>query len=364
MPKNHAKAIKGMSIACIALAGVMMLLCLCGMALMSVLGPILQEEMANSYYDYGMLDDLYGYGYGYDSIFGMLGSSIPLADSHHGLSSGMGSYGYGYGDDYATYQLAISMLNVLLVVGLIAQAVVLAAGIICLKNGNKPEKFGMVFAWSIVGAVIGFISSGVVQGVLFIIIAVFVHSDRKLARAGMYFAEGTAPAYGAYAQPGYPGAPVPPVAGQQYDPATGQPYAPSAGQAAPPVPPAPEREVQSTEPIVPVVAGNITYPGPNDPIVDGMPPVEPFTQPPAPAGAEGASEQQTEAVAIEEAPVVIDSGAVISIEPASAQASSHESAPIPEATPSATPETLEAVAEAVEVVDSEPQEPSDDDARA
>lgn len=217
MQKNHAKAIKGMAIACVALSGVIIFLCVIGIAMMSVIGPFIQEAMVD-YYDYGF--DGYGSIYGSYSI-----------GTHYGSGDFPGYYDYY--DDYAAYQLAVSIINIILGLAIVAEGVVLAAGIIVLRNYNKPEKFAMVFAWSIVGAVLGFFCSGIIQGVLFIIIAVFVNSDKKLYRAGMYY-----PAAGAYVVPAavQPVPPVPPVQvpGQPVPPVQPiQPASPQAGQPQP-----------------------------------------------------------------------------------------------------------------------------------
>lgn len=235
MQKNHAKAIKGMSIACIALAGVIILTCLIGIAMMSAMAPFIQEAMLDSYYDY---DYGYGSGYGYDSIFGQYGIG-----AHYGSGDFPGYYSYY--DDFAAYQLAVAIVNILLGCMIVAEALVLVAGIMALRNYNKPDKFGLVFGWSIAGAVIGFLCAGVIQAVLFIIIAVFVNGDKKLYRAGLYYT-GAAPAAYAAAQPVQPISPMPV---QPVQPVATQPVQPAA-QATQPVQPT----AQATQPVQQVAA--------------------------------------------------------------------------------------------------------------
>ncbi len=192
MQRNHAKAIKGMSIACVALSGAVILLCLIGMAVMSALGPLLLESMTDSYYDYGYYD--------FYSSYQQTGLEGMLAAASGGFGDfSQASYYGDYYDDYYSYQLAVTILNIMLGFMILGEAVVLVAGIMVLRNYDKPEKLGLVFGWSIGGAVVGFLCTGIIQAVLFIIIAVFANSDKKLCKAGMYYA-GAAPAAYAAAQ--------------------------------------------------------------------------------------------------------------------------------------------------------------------
>lgn len=313
MPTNHAKTIKGMSIACIALAGLSILVCLIALGALVTLGPLMAEALVDSYaYDYG-----YGYGWDdYDSIFGAYGLIASLEPMHGHFDPAYSSYYLA--DSYGTLaeaQLALTMLNVAFVIALIGQCVELVAGIIVLKNHNKPEKFGLVFGWSIAGAIVALISGSIVTVVLFIIIAVFINSDKKLYQAGMYFA----PAPGAPAVvAGYPvQQPVVPVA----------PAAPVA-----PAPPA-SMSRESTPSGTAVTTAEVYQPADQPVLAPGE------TQPPAPAAtaaptaapapanaappdaAPGATpdaavvETQAEAIVTESpTPVIVDEGAVIRLD--------------------------------------------------
>lgn len=303
MPKNHAKAIKGMSIACIAIAGIIILICLAGLAMIAFFGPILEEIILDSYtYDYG-----YGYGYDYDSIFGAYGltSALEPIHGHHAYYSGDFPSAY---DDLGELQVMLTMFNVLLVLGLIAEGVVLAGSIIILKNHNKPEKFGMIFVWSIVGAIIGFFGSGIVQAVLFIIIAVFVNSDKKLYQAGMYFV----PA------PGVPGAvayapqqPVPPMAPV----ASGAPVVPAAQVLTQPAQPGqPGQPGQPVSMVQPVQIAQ-TAPAAEAPVQAGVAIAQATEAISADDAIVVEAAQAETAVAPEEpAPVIVDEGAVIKLD--------------------------------------------------
>lgn len=301
MPKNHAKAIKGMSIACIALSGLVILVAIGMMFLLSFLDAIMVDVYSDPYYGgYDMSDY-------YDSIFGAygLGGSIVGLDATHGMHHDASAYGYyDYYDDYASYKLAAMVANVMLVCGIIGAAVTLAAGIVVLRNHNKPEKFNLAFGWSIVGAVLGFLTTGVIQGVLFIIIAVFINSDKKLYQAGMYFVPvpGMPGAVSAYPPqqpvgPVVPGAPLVPVAQVPAQPVQGVQAAPMIQDVQPGRSvPAPEASAQPAEqPMAQVTIAESFQPVGQPSVGMGE------TQPPAPAEAEAA-------------PVVVDDGAVIKLE--------------------------------------------------
>lgn len=264
MQKDHAKAIKGMSIACIVLSGLAILACIVGIAAMGAIGDAVRE--------YGLDYDYYDLDGHYDSIFGMYGLGDSVANMHwHGGYGELGGYG-GHYDDMALFQLGLGFVNALLVFGIVAEAVCLAAGILALRNYNKPGKFGLVFGWSIAGAVLGFLGAGFVQCVLFIIIAVFVNSDKKLYAAGMYSPSGTV----AYQQQPMPVPPAGPAA------APVQPVSAPAPQPQPELQPSP-------------ASGSVV------PVAEGAPSVESASDAaPASASVAGAVEPQTTVVVSEE----------------------------------------------------------------
>ena len=182
MNTNHAKAIKGMSIANIVLAA---------------LGI------------FGMLIAWAGLGVG--------GAAI----------SGSG-YDYFYTDDglYFTtddVSVLLGMLGFLVFLVIVCAVLILIAGILGVRGAAKPDKLRGIMIWNIVAAVVSLLSCWV-SLVLCIIVAVFANKDRAL------YAAAPAPAapYG-YAPAAAPVAPVAPQQPVQAAPvAPQQPAAPAA----------------------------------------------------------------------------------------------------------------------------------------
>ncbi len=166
MNTNHAKAIKGMSIANIVLAALGLLGVLAIWAMLGAGGAAID----GSGYDYFYTDDGY-YIEASDvtAILGMLGGLVGF-----------------------------------LFVGCV---LVLVAGIIGVRGAAAPEKLKGVMVWNIVGAVAALITGSWISLVLCIIVAVFANKDKKLYGAP------AAPAYAPYGA-----APVAPAAAPQ------QPY--------------------------------------------------------------------------------------------------------------------------------------------
>lgn len=195
MQKNHAKAIRGLSIASVAVSAVLIVCFIAGAVLMGVVGAVAGTELVNAnYYDFDY-DDFYGY--------------------HHG---------HGYADyygDYADTQLAAIMVGVLVWIfgiGALLCAVSLVAAIMALRNWDKPQNYGKVFGWSIAGAIVGFFGSGIVLTVLFVLIAVFVNMDKKLYGSGLSYG-GAAPAAPVQPMPHAPQQPMPQASQPQSQPA-------------------------------------------------------------------------------------------------------------------------------------------------
>ena len=185
MNTNHAKAIKGMSIANIVLAALGM---------------------------FGMLIAWAGLGVG--------GAAI----------SGSG-YDYFYTDDglYFTtddVSVLLGMLGFLVFLVIGCAVLILIAGILGVRGAAKPDKLRGIMIWNIVAAVVSLLSCCWVSLVLCIIVAVFANKDRAL------YAAAPAPAapYG-YAPTAAPVAPVAPQQPVQAAPvAPQQPAAASAQQ--------------------------------------------------------------------------------------------------------------------------------------
>lgn len=166
MNTNHAKAIKGMSIANIVLAALGVLLML---VVWAGLGAS-SAAISGSGYDYFYTDD---------------GFYLTTTD----MTSLLGMAGF------------------LIFLVIICAVLILIAGILGVRGADKPDKLRGIMIWNIVAAVVSFLSGCWVSLVLCIIVAVFANKDRAL-----YAAPAPAPA----APYGYaPAAPVAPAAPQQ-----------------------------------------------------------------------------------------------------------------------------------------------------
>lgn len=203
MNTNHAKAIKGMSIANIVLAAL-----------------------------------------------GVLGTLIVWAGLGAGGAAISGSgYDYFYTDDgyYITTSdmtALLGMLGVVVFLVLVCAVLILIAGILGVRGANKPEKLRGIMIWNIVAAVVSLISGCWVSLVLCIIVAVFANKDRAL------YAAAPAPA----APYGYaPVAGQAPVVPQQ--PVQASPVAPQ--QPAQPAAVAPQQPAATPAAAAPVAAAAV-----------------------------------------------------------------------------------------------------------
>lgn len=179
MNTNHAKAIKGMSIANIVLAALGVLAMLVVWAGLGAGGA----AISGSGYDYFYTDD---------------GYYITVDDMN----------------------MILGVAGVLVFLVLICAVLILIAGILGVRGANKPEKLKGVMIWNIVAAVVSLLSACWVSLVLCIIVAVFASKDRKLFAAPVAAAPYGAPAYG-YA-PAPAAAPVAPQQPAQAAPVTPQ----------------------------------------------------------------------------------------------------------------------------------------------
>lgn len=201
MQKNHAKAIKGLSIASLVISAVLVVVSLIGAIFMGVAAANADQIAAGmgdynySYYDRDY-DDIYGhhfeYGHGYDDFYD------DYYDDYYG----------GYSDPQFV-AVVFGALVFACILAMIMNAATLLGSIIILRNWNKPQNYGKVFGWSIAGAIVGFFGSGIILTVLFVIIAVFSNSDKKLYMSGAY---GNAYGAGNVTVPPMPASPVIPVA--------------------------------------------------------------------------------------------------------------------------------------------------------
>lgn len=181
MQQDHSKAIKGLSIATIVISALAIVF---SAIIMAVIG--IAMNIADSYtYDitnsYSYYDDYY-----YD-------------------------YGYLSPDEYFAVYVGGVFANTLLGFVCICSIFTLVVGIIGLRFHANKDKLGLVFGWSIAGAVIGFLATGIVVAVLLIITAVFANKDKQLYAAGYAPMPQAAPIAPVYVQAP---APVQPIATQ------------------------------------------------------------------------------------------------------------------------------------------------------
>lgn len=233
MLKTHTKAIKGMSIAALVLSAISILLSLLCIVIFSFASDLL--------YTYGndVMYDLYDHSY--NDMFDM-------SSTHRGYGYDFSPYAYNIDpDDYTyLYPAVFGFLNGLMVFVLVCSVVSLIASIIGLRIEETPNSLKNGFVWFIVGAVISGISIGLPTCVLFILMAVFANSDRKLIE------QQYAQPYIGYGEPNIPspGAQIPyyPQPEQPASPYGQEPYAPNASV----TPTAPEPPVEYEPPAPPV----------------------------------------------------------------------------------------------------------------
>lgn len=170
MQTDHSNALKGLGIAVVVFAALGIIGCLISMVMLAALGPAVEYASTTLEYD--------------------------------------GTY-YSYSDDALAAQILLGLGTGVFGWMLVCNIAILAAGIICMRNYNNPQKLGSVFGWGIAGAVLSFLGGGIVTLVLCIIIAVFANKDKQLAAAGAY---GQPVAAAAPVQPVQPATPVQPVA--------------------------------------------------------------------------------------------------------------------------------------------------------
>lgn len=193
MQTDHSKAIRGLSIATIAVAGLCVLACVIGFIALGMGGVALSSITPDiiDYYEYD--------GYGYD---------------------------YWDGEDTIVFAgLMLAFGGVFIFFELVASAVALVAGIFGLRFFDKREKMNLLFGWSLAGAIASFLGGSIVTMVLLIIVCVFSYKDKQLATVRPVTVT-TATSVPAYTAPTSPAASIAPAV----QPATIQPAQPAVAQ--------------------------------------------------------------------------------------------------------------------------------------
>ena len=153
MQESNARTLRGVSIAVVVLAVLAILTFLLGAIAVGIFGAIATDP---SLYGDGIAIDGYNHGR-YDSL------------SPEGVASIVG--------------LSLGIAIAFLVWGMLCSAVSLIAGILGIRNHDKPEKLGAVFGWSIAGAIVAFLSGRIITTVLLVVAAVYAHKLRNPAPA-------------------------------------------------------------------------------------------------------------------------------------------------------------------------------------
>lgn len=145
MYTKNAGYIRGLGIATIALSAVALLTCLFCL----VVGGVTAAALGDGY----------------------LAHELSAYDHH---------YGYGYGAQEVV-NLTLIILAIIVIWEILSGIVSLVAGIIALRQGNNPAKYGSIFAWSIAGAVASLLGGRLISmGVL--IVAAALAGKEKNAR--------------------------------------------------------------------------------------------------------------------------------------------------------------------------------------
>lgn len=165
MQDSNARTLRGVSIAVIILAVLAIVIFLLGTVAVAMFGAIASDP---SWYGNGISLDDYDHGY-YDSL-------SPEATA---------------GIVAASLGIAVAAL----VWCILCSVVTLIAGVLGVRNHDKPEKQGGVFGWSIAGAIAAFLSGRIITVILLVIAAVYSNKLRNAANNPY----GQPP----YAQPGY-----------------------------------------------------------------------------------------------------------------------------------------------------------------
>lgn len=198
MQTNHAKIIRGLSIATVVLSAIAIAGCVIGLFALGAGGVAANE-------------------YGLDAV-------------HYSQNHVDGSFATHWDDGYHHGSYALSddelmgLLNFGLIVGAVAvvwellcAAVSLVAGIMGIRGANVKARLGGVFGWSIAGAVAAFLSGRIVTCVLLVIAAVYASKDKnapEVVYAGMpgvagapgaWGVAGAPSSWGAASAPGAPG---------------------------------------------------------------------------------------------------------------------------------------------------------------
>lgn len=157
---DHSRAIRGMSIAVLVFSIIGILGALACLIIAGTTGGIAAIGANDALYGGGLNGHHYGNGYYLD---GSLDSE----------------------DAFWIAQIAAIIMGVALGYGiwlLICSAVTLVSAVMGMRYFNQPAKLGVVFGWSLAGAIVCFLSGKWITMVLLIITCVFAYTDKNAAK--------------------------------------------------------------------------------------------------------------------------------------------------------------------------------------
>lgn len=82
-------------------------------------------------------------------------------------------------DTVAVASNAMGMAGGLFGVVMIAKIIALIAGILGIRNADRPDHLGVTFALAIIAAIVNFIFGGIIEAILLVISAVYIARVRK-----------------------------------------------------------------------------------------------------------------------------------------------------------------------------------------
>lgn len=185
MQQNHTSTIRGLNIAVIVLAALSLIASAIIFSVLENSKGLLYDYMSSEEYllyeyDYGFdYDDPWDDGYGHrgSGYHAGLGTVAPLITAH---AAPVSSYQYGYQpDSRMALDLALGIINGLLIWEMIASVAMLVFGILSLVRTGKPEQLKQIMVFGILGAVISFLAGHIILTVIFAVSAVMANKDKN-----------------------------------------------------------------------------------------------------------------------------------------------------------------------------------------
>lgn len=251
---NSSRPLKGLSIAVIVISGLAILASLALLIITAIGGSMIAEN---------------------PEFAAMFESELEASGDYSAFGSGVTS-----DEVIAMATGTLSLVSVFFGGAIIVSVVSLIAGILALRNANKPEKLSVAFGLGIAGAVVNFLLGNLITTVLLVIMVVYVSKVRKEAAYQVAYANQAQVALQnhqqyqqqypsqTYQQPMTPQQPVqPPLQQNLQQPVQQQPYQPVQPVPQQSVQPVQQQPVQSisSQPVQQVQSANPNQPAPSQP---------------------------------------------------------------------------------------------------